>query len=149
MSALLRLSASTWFWNSVRMRQPVRGSGLRGLVRSSLSCADPVALGGGGESRVSLVGRFVAFIRVGYPHGVPQTDYIPLLALLRRRLSDEEVAEVARDLAARGELNVDIADVGAAIMRITDALPSATDRERVQRRLEATGWPGDPELSEP
>ena len=24
MSALLRLSASTWIWNSVRMRQPVR-----------------------------------------------------------------------------------------------------------------------------
>lgn len=98
---------------------------------------------------MSLVGRFVAFIRVGYPHGVPQTDYIPLLALLRRRLSDEEVAAVARDLAARGELNVDIADIGAAIMRITDALPSAADRERVQRRLEATGWPGDPELTEP
>ena len=24
-----------------------------------------------------LVAKFVAFVRSGYPHGVPQTDYIP------------------------------------------------------------------------
>jgi hypothetical protein len=42
-----------------------------------------------------LVARFVAFIRDGYPQGIPETDYIPLLALLRRRLSDDEVAAVA------------------------------------------------------
>ena len=69
-----------------------------------------------------------------------RNDYIPLLALPRRRLSDDEAAAVARELAARGELNIDIADIGAAIMRITDELPSANDLVRVQRRLEAIGW---------
>jgi hypothetical protein len=88
-----------------------------------------------------LVARFVAFVRAGYPHGVPQTDYIPLLALLRRRLSDEEVAEVAAQLAARGALNIDIADIGAAITRITDELPDEADIDRVQCRLDAIGWP--------
>jgi hypothetical protein len=41
------------------------------------------------------------------------------------------------ELVARGELklNIDIADIGAAITRITDELPSAADLERVQRRL--------------
>jgi Protein of unknown function (DUF3349) len=92
-----------------------------------------------------LVARFVAFIRAGYPHGVPQTDYIPLLALLRRRLSDNEVVAVAADLAARGELNFDIADIGVAITRITEELPSADDLERVQRRLESIGWPVEPD----
>ena len=92
-----------------------------------------------------LVARFVAFIRSGYPHGVPQTDYVPLLALLRRRLSDDEVAAVATQLAARGEMNIDAADIGAAIIRITDELPSLADLERVQRRLEAIGWPVDPD----
>jgi hypothetical protein len=85
----------------------------------------------------------VAFVRAGYPQGVPETDYVPLLALLRRRLSDDEVAAVARDLAAHGALNIDIADIGVAITRITDELPSADDLERVQRRLEAIGWPVD------
>ena len=90
-----------------------------------------------------LVARFVAFVRAGYPQGVPQTDYIPLLALQRRRLSDDEVAVVARELVARGELNIDIADIGVAITRITGELPSPDDLERVQRRLEAIGWPVD------
>jgi hypothetical protein len=89
-----------------------------------------------------LVARFVTFIRAGYPHGVPQTDYIPLLALLRRRLSDDEIAAVAADLAARGgELSFDVVDIGVAITRITEELPSADDLERVQRRLESIGWP--------
>lgn len=92
-----------------------------------------------------LVARIVAFIRAGYPHGVPETDYIPLLALLRRRLSDDEVAAVANELVSRGDLNIDTADIGAAITRITDELPSPADLDRVQRRLETIGWPVDPD----
>ena len=90
-----------------------------------------------------LVARMVAFVRAGYPQGVPETDYVPLLALLRRRLSDDEVAAVATQLAARGELNIDAADIGVAITRITDELPSQADLERVQGRLEAIGWPAE------
>ena len=71
-----------------------------------------------------LVARIVAFIRAGYPQGVPPIDYIPLLALLRRRLTDDEVTDVAIQLATSGELNVDVADIGAAITRFTDQLPS-------------------------
>ena len=36
-----------------------------------------------------VVARVVAFLRAGYPQGVPATDYVPLIALLRRRLSDD------------------------------------------------------------
>jgi Protein of unknown function (DUF3349) len=90
-----------------------------------------------------LVAKFVAFIRKGYPHGVPETDYVPLLALLRRRLTDGEVAEISQALASRGQLN--IADIGAAITQITDELPSPADLDRVQRRLEAIGWPFEPQ----
>jgi hypothetical protein len=60
-------------------------------------------------------------------------------------LSDDEVAVMARELVARGELNIDTADIGVAIMRITDELPSSDDLDRVQRRLEAIGWPVDPD----
>jgi hypothetical protein len=90
-----------------------------------------------------VVARMVAFVRAGYPHGVPETDYIPLLALLRRRLSDDEVAAVTTQLA-RGEMNIDSADIGVAITRITDEIPSPADLERVQRRLDTIGWPTEP-----
>jgi hypothetical protein len=73
-------------------------------------------------------------------------DYIPLLALLRRRLCDDEVVAVAAQLAARGELAINVADIGAAITRITDELPSEADIARVQRRLEAIGWPGGQDI---
>jgi hypothetical protein len=45
-----------------------------------------------------------------------QTDYIPLLALVQRRLSDEEVAAVVIHPVGRGELGIDTADIGAAII---------------------------------
>lgn len=83
----------------------------------------------------------VAFVRAGYPQGVPRTDYIPMLALLRRRLSDDEIAAVVDHLVHSGELDIETADIGAAITRITDELPSPTDLDRVRRRLDAIGWP--------
>lgn len=84
-----------------------------------------------------LVTTFDAFIRAGYPQGVPKADCVPLLALLRRRMSDNAVAAVAAHVAARGDLNIDAADIGAAITRAADELPCAADLERVQRRLAA------------
>ena len=80
---------------------------------------------------------YVAIIRASYPRGIPETDYRALLAIARRRLSDGEIAALATDLVARGELtvNIDVADIGAAITRISDEPPSAADLERVQRRL--------------
>jgi phosphate transport system protein len=82
-----------------------------------------------------LVAKMVAFVRAGYPRGLPSTDYFPLLALLRRRLSDDEVSAVAAALAGAGEPNIETVDIGAAITRITDELPSSADVDRVMRRL--------------
>lgn len=91
-------------------------------------------------SLADLVTKMVEFVRAGYPQGVPQTDCFALLAVLRRRLTDDEVAAVAAQLANRGQLEIDADDIGAAITGITDESPSAEDVDRVQRRLEAIGW---------
>jgi hypothetical protein len=86
--------------------------------------------------------RVVGFLRAGYPEGVPAHDYVPLLALLRRRLSDEEVIAVATELTSGGQIvPVGGADVGVAITKLTDEVPSPEDTERVKRRLTAVGWP--------
>jgi hypothetical protein len=88
-----------------------------------------------------FLNSIVAWLRAGYPDGVPQTDYIPLLALLSRRLTNDEVKAVARELMQRGEF--DQIDIGVVITQFTDELPAPEDVERVRARLAAKGWPLD------
>jgi Protein of unknown function (DUF3349) len=85
--------------------------------------------------------RVVGFLRAGYPEGVPAHDYIPLLALLRRRLSDDEVIAIATELISGGNVPVDGTDVRVAITKLTDEMPSPEDTERVMRRMAAVGLP--------
>jgi hypothetical protein len=83
----------------------------------------------------------VNWLRAGYPEGIPPTDYFPVLALLSRRLSNDEVKVVARELLRRD--GFDEIDILVAITRVTDHLPSLEDVERVRQRLAAQGWPLD------
>ncbi|HEY2090099.1 MAG TPA: DUF3349 domain-containing protein [Mycobacterium sp.] len=83
----------------------------------------------------------VAWLRAGYPEGIPPTDYFPVLALLSRRLSNDDVKLVAGELMQRGDF--DHVDIGVLITQMTDELPSPEDIERVRERLAAKGWPLD------
>ena len=86
----------------------------------------------------------VSWLRAGYPEGIPQTDTFALLALLTRRLGNDEVKIVANALMERGDF--DTADIGVLISKLTDELPSEEDIERVRERLVAKGgWPTDNE----
>lgn len=87
--------------------------------------------------------RLVSWLREGYPQGVPPQDYVPLLALLRRRLSDEEIKAVAKSLRKADVSPVTPADIGVEITRLTQELPSEEDLERVRARLAKKGWPLD------
>ena len=85
--------------------------------------------------------RVVGFLRAGYPEGVPAHDYVPLLALLRRRLSDDEVIAVATEVLSGRSGPIEGTDVRVAITKLTAAMPSPDDTERVKQRLAAVGWP--------
>ncbi|OBI12360.1 MULTISPECIES: DUF3349 domain-containing protein [unclassified Mycobacterium] len=84
------------------------------------------------------VSSIIAFLRAGYPSGAPALGYAPVLALLPRRVCDDEVTTIATALTGRRP--IDDADVGAEILRVTDELPAPDDVDRVQRRLDAMGW---------
>lgn len=89
----------------------------------------------------------VSWLRAGYPDGMPPTDYMPVLALLTRRLTTDEIKTVAAEVIKRG--SADHIDIGVAITQITDELPSPADVERVRQRLATKGWPlDDPRDSE-
>ncbi len=83
----------------------------------------------------NCISAVVAFVRAGYPAAAPAAGYAPLLALLPRRVSDDEAAAIADRLSApAGRV-----DVGVAITRVTDAMPLPDDIERVRRRVAAAG----------
>jgi hypothetical protein len=93
-----------------------------------------------------VVARIVSFLRAGYPEGVPATDTFPLLALLCRRLSDEQVVQIATELIERGCLPVEAIDIRVMITKITDQVPAPDEVERVKKHLEIRGWPTSDEL---
>jgi len=91
----------------------------------------------------SPLGRIVTWLREGYPTGVPDHDYIPLLALLERRLTRSEVKRVARALRRHHVSPAGPEDIAAAITDLTDVDASEDEIRRVADRLAKKGWPVD------
>jgi len=95
------------------------------------------------NGRSTFVGRALEWLRAGYPAGVPRQDYVVLLGLLRRKLTDFEVHQIARELAGLAEQGEEItsADVENLINEATLDEASEQDVARVSARLAAGGWP--------
>ena len=83
----------------------------------------------------------VGWLKAGYPDGVPEADYVPLLAVLARRLSTDEVRAVSAELVREGRLPIDDIDIGTQITKVIDELPREEDVSRVRTRLALGGWP--------
>ena len=97
-------------------------------------------------ARPAFLRRILDWLRAGYPNGVPRGDYVPLIALLRRQLTDEEVDEVAAELTAEAPPPpepISKIDAGVKISKLTQELPHEDDIARVRRHLEVRGWPFD------
>lgn len=88
-----------------------------------------------------FLSSILEWLRVGYPEGVPDSDYVPLLALLTRRLSDDEVQSVIDALIAGGQVPVDKAGIAVTITKVTNEMPREEDISRVRARLASGGWP--------
>jgi len=95
------------------------------------------------DVRQSFLVRAVEWLRAGYPSGVPRQDYVVLLGLLRRKLTDDEIHKIAQELAdssAAGE-PITAADIEQLIDDETLQKATADDVARVSARLAAGGWP--------
>ncbi|GAA3037168.1 DUF3349 domain-containing protein [Microbacterium dextranolyticum] len=120
----------------VASRLAAAGWPLSGSARQWAEPEAPVPPAGPG-----LIERVLAWLRRGYPEGIPASDYVPILAVLRRRLSDDEVTRIADALVAigaeRGEVSV--VDARVLMSKVLDDLPSDEDLARVEERLTASG----------
>ena len=96
------------------------------------------------DSRSNFLTRSVEWLRAGYPAGVPKGDYVALLGLLRRKLTEEEVRKIAADLADQSVLTdepISVQDIEAMVDGAVLQQASAEDVARVSARLAAGGWP--------
>jgi hypothetical protein len=83
------------------------------------------------------------WLHAGYPEGVPPKDYFPLLALLKRSLTEEQVVKTAQIILRKGD-----SDDGVTDKQIQDAIREVTEKEanpeelhQVAARLASVGWP--------
>ncbi|MEE2035529.1 DUF3349 domain-containing protein [Rhodococcus sp. CC-R104] len=85
------------------------------------------------------------WLRAGYPEGIPAKDHFALLAVLQRRLTDEEILEAIDTAAATAAEHPDRHVDHDTLRRIVAGLiheePTPEDIERVRERLIAAGWP--------
>ena len=87
------------------------------------------------------IAQALRWLGAGYPEGIPAQDRVPILALLRRRLTDDEVQEVCEAVAAQSGADPEISLVDAQVlmMKVLGELPGDDDVERVRARLEESG----------
>lgn len=84
---------------------------------------------------------FINWLRMGYPEGVPPADYSPLLAILQRSLTDNEIEQVVTHLRQQAGGDVDAEAVRTSIQEVADVLATPEDVERVSKLLEQAGGP--------
>lgn len=86
----------------------------------------------------AVVQRVIDWLRAGYPDGVPEQDYMPIIALLGQHIDETEQRDAA--LALAPELGHDPAQLEALMVVARTSPPSEEEIERVSARLRLAGW---------
>jgi len=83
------------------------------------------------------------WLHLGYPEGVPPKDYIPVLALLKRSLSEEDVVKAAQAVLKHADSDAPVTDheIEQAIRKVTEKEPNPEEMHQVASRLASVGWP--------
>jgi hypothetical protein len=84
----------------------------------------------------------LAWLHAGYPEGVPQKDYFPLIALLKRSLSEDEVVKAAQSVLKTSTSDTVTEDeIRSAVQSVIDKEPNPEEVHQVASRLASVGWP--------
>lgn len=97
--------------------------------------------------RDGVIARVLRWLELGYPDGIPRQDRFPLIALLERRLTEDQAHQVVAQITspdaqlARGDDSITPGEIETLIHRQVREAPSPQDVARVSARLAAGGWP--------
>jgi hypothetical protein len=90
----------------------------------------------------SIFENVVSWLNAGYPEGVPPKDYFPLLALLKRSLSEDDVVKAAQTVLKATDADAVTEDeIRSAIHQTTAKEPNPEEIHQVASRLASVGWP--------
>jgi Protein of unknown function (DUF3349) len=90
----------------------------------------------------TLLDNVLGWLHDGYPEGVPPKDYFPLLALLKRSLSEDEVIKAAQTILHGNNADtVTDGQIRSAIEEVTAKEPNPEEIRQVASRLASVGWP--------
>ncbi|WP_018603883.1 DUF3349 domain-containing protein [Mycobacterium sp. 155] len=90
-----------------------------------------------------VVDNVLGWLHQGYPDGVPPKDYFPLLALLKRTLTEDEIIKAAQTIlrSSDGDIPVTEDEIHRAIQQVTEKEPNPEEINQVASRLASVGWP--------
>ncbi|WGL53593.1 DUF3349 domain-containing protein [Nocardioides sp. BP30] len=98
----------------------------------------------------SPVSRVLEWLKAGYPQGIPPADYPPVLGVLRRKLTDEEIEAIADELALQsvsaGDVPVTAEDIRSMVRSHAFQRCTSEDLTRVSGLLASGGWPLEADL---
>lgn len=91
----------------------------------------------------SFIDNVLGWLREGYPEGVPPKDYFPLLALLKRSLSEAEIIRAAQVVLRSNDVDTPVtpAAISAAVHAVIEKQPNPEEIHQVASRLASVGWP--------
>src|ERR1700756_2645632 len=91
----------------------------------------------------SLFESVLRWLHDGHPEGVPPKDYFPLLALLKRSRTEEQVVKAVQTLlrGTDGDTPVTPDEIRDAIRKVTEKEPNPEEMNQVASRLASVGWP--------
>jgi hypothetical protein len=90
----------------------------------------------------TVLNNVLGWLQDGYPEGVPQKDYFPLLALLKRSLTEEEVVKAAQSILKSTDSDEVTEDaIRTAVHAVIEKEPNPEEIHQVASRLASVGWP--------
>jgi hypothetical protein len=95
------------------------------------------------EPNPSFFQSVLDWLRKGYPEGIPPTDYYPLLALLKRTLTEEELIQAASTLLRESRTANPVTDsqIRRVVREVIEKEPNVEEINQVAARLAMVGWP--------
>lgn len=95
------------------------------------------------EQHQTFLDNVLGWLHKGYPEGVPPKDYYPLLALLKRSLSEDEVVQAAQTILRETDFDTPVTadQIRQAISAVIEKEPNPDEVNQVASRLASVGWP--------